>query len=120
MLQNYNMQIWWKVCRPLRYKYHLSVNCLMVLNGAYVYYNVLNKIPFTKRKLLNFMSYFSGNKLNVYLTVLIAKEFITLSGQLHNRDVYAISPLGLSVIKELNNSYEVELIKFCSLYSVVL
>jgi predicted transcriptional regulator len=91
----------------------------MVLNGAYVYDSVI-QLPFTRRKLIEFMSYFSGNRLNVYLTVLISKEFIVLSGQSHNRDVYCISDKGKQVIKELNDSYEIELIKFCSKYNIEL
>ena len=50
MLKHYSYNIWFKVCRPLRHRYKLSVNCLLVLNGCYIYNNIVNKSSLSERE----------------------------------------------------------------------
>ena len=119
MLSNINYQIWFKVCRPLKRKYNLSTNCVLVLNGAYVLYMTTHK-GFTLRSLQNFASYYSPVKIKGYIRVLVDRSFITLAGAWKTRQLYTISELGIQVIKELNESYQEQLIIFCNKYNIEL
>ena len=48
------------------------------------------------------------------------RDFIIESGIIKGRIVYSISLAGLQVIKELNESYDKELVLFCSKYNIEL
>lgn len=119
MLQNINFQIWFKVCRPLRRKFNISTNVCLILNGAYVLSLVNNK-PFTRYQLRKFTSYYNNLKLDSLINICISKGFLISAESNNTRDYYILSSSGLSVIKELNNSYEIELRKFIDCYSIVL
>lgn len=119
MLCNVNFQIWFKVCRPLKPKYKLSTNCLLVLNGVYVYGKLVNQ-TFTRRQMMLFVSYYDTGRILSYLTVLVSHNYIIETIKKGNRQYYSLSPLGLQVIKELNESYNSELSKFISKYNIVL
>ena len=119
MLPLYNYHILFKACKPIRGKFGISVNCLLVLNGAYLYYTILNK-PFTRYSLLKFVTYYDNVRLGKYITVLMKKDYIIESGIIKGHNVYSISLAGLQVIKELNESYNKELVLFCSKYGIEL
>ena len=108
------------MCKPLRGKYNLTVNCMLVLNGAYLHSVVLNK-PFTSYRLLKFVSYYNSHKIGVYSKVLRGRGFITLAGEdKRGNPLYNISESGIKVIQELNESYQQRLIEFCSKYNIEL
>jgi hypothetical protein len=113
----YGFHIWFKVCKPFRIKYSLSTNCILVLNGAHLYNTILNK-PFTRYNLLKFVSYYDNSRIGKYITVLVEHGFIIPDGLYRNHQMYCISGKGKQVIQELNESYNSELIKFCSLYNI--
>jgi len=50
----------------------------------------------------------------------MSHQFIIESGKFRKHQLYSISPQGIEVIEELNNSYEIELLKFCDLYGISL
>jgi len=119
MLANINYHIWFKVCKPIKSRYKISTNVTMVLNGAYILQQVNNK-PFTRYKLLKYCTYYNASKIGSYITVLVEHGFFDKSTDKNNNIVYSLSSLGLSVIKELTESYEIELRKFIDLYNIVL
>ena len=120
MLPLYNYHILFKVCKPLRGKYQLSVACFLVLNGAYLYSVILGK-PFTSYALLKFVTYYNNVKIGSYIRVLIERNFITLAGATkRSENLYTISETGIQVIKELNESYQEQLIIFCNKYNIEL
>lgn len=119
MLLHVNYHLWFKVCKPIKGKYKLSTNCLLVLNGAYLYGIVLNK-AFTRYALLKFVSYYDYSRTGKYITVLLTYGYLIESGLYKLHKLYCISDKGLQVIQELNESYNKELVKFCSLYNIEL
>lgn len=120
MVNNINYQIWFKVCRPMKRKYKLSTNCLLVLNGIYIYSSYVSKV-FTRRKVFDFVRYYDNRRTGNYLTVLMCNGFINESGLQSNRyQLYSISEKGIHVINELNESYKIEFNKFCLLYGISL
>ncbi len=119
MLININYHIWFRVCRSVKYKYKLTTNDLLVLNGCYMLYRMINK-PFTENKIYSFVTYYNKPKLKAYIKRLIELKFIVCSGDYNTHLLYCISEQGMKVIEDLNNSYEVELLKFCNQYSISL
>jgi len=117
---NVNYQIWFKVCKPIKHRYGLSTNCLMVLNGVYVYSKYKNN-SFTRRCITDFVSYYDNKRITKYIQILLDHKYIIEAGIKNKRfQLYSLSPPGLQVIKELNKSYEEEIYKFCSLYNISL
>jgi flavorubredoxin len=119
MLANINFQIWFRVCKPIKVKYMISTNSVMVLNGSYVLYRATNQ-PFTRRQLRDFCKYYNNRKIDYYISVLIDKEMIALAGVKATRQLYTISELGIQVINELVKSYDEQLYLFCSKYNIEL
>lgn len=61
------------------------------------------------------------SKIGTYLTVLMSKGYLQESGKYNNcYQLYVISSLGVRVIEELNNSYELQLLKFYNDNNIVL
>ena len=86
----------------------------------YVYSRYINN-NFTRRQILDFVSYYSGPKIESYFNVLLDRKFIALSGiKLKQFQLYSITSAGIQVIEELNKSYEDQMYLFCSKYNIVL
>ena len=115
----YNYHIWFKVCKPIKGKYNLSTNCLLVLSGSYLFQQIHNK-PFTIYSLLKFVTYYDNVRIGKFIKVLVCNGFITLAGEIRKHQVYCISEKGIKVLKELNESYNKELVLFCSKYNIEL
>jgi len=103
----------------MKRKYNLTVNCVMILNGAYLLYVVMGK-PFTRRQMRDFVTYYNPKRVNMYIGVLMDKGFISLAGLKATRQLYCISELGLQVINDLNKSYQEQLYVFCNKYNIEL
>lgn len=119
MILNINYHVWFKVARFARRKYKLSTNCVIVLNGAYVYNSCIKK-GFTRYSLLKFVCYYNNVRLGKYISVLLCNGFICESGMYRGHQLYCISSKGIEVIEELNKSYEVEFNKFVEQYNISL
>jgi hypothetical protein len=119
MLPHYSYHIWFKICRPIRAKYKLSTNCLLVLNGCYCHYKTIGK-PLTRKQLTKFLTYYNPKSINIYLSVLIGKGYIKELESKGSIRYFIISLAGIQVIKELNESYEMQLSLFCSQYNITL
>ena len=119
MLVNYNYHIFFKVCRPIRYKYKLTVNAILILNAFYLYSKVFNK-GFTRFNLQTFVTYYNHVKIRYYVNLLIDKGYIIESGLYRKKPLYNITLAGVQVIEEMNKSYEDQLYIFCNKYNIEL
>lgn len=119
MLEHYVFHIWFKIARPIKRKYRLSTNVLLVLNAAYIYNKDISK-SFARTHLLKFASYYNNHKIGCYITVLVSHGFLFVSGKYKQHDLYSVSPLGNEVIEELRQSYKIALDDYCLLYGISL
>jgi hypothetical protein len=77
--------------------------------------------PFTTYGLLKFVTYFDNIRTGKVIRVLIGRNFLTLAGETkRHENLYSISETGIQVIKELNESYQEQLIVFCNKYNIEL
>jgi len=113
-----NFHIWWKVCKPVRSKYRLSTNCLLVLNASYILSRYNN--GFTRRRLRDFAAYYSDPKIESYITTLLTRNCLILAESTNKYQYYNISEYGIKIIEELNKSYENQLYLFCNKYNIEL
>jgi hypothetical protein len=119
MLTNINYAIWFKVCRTIKLKYRLTTNAVMILNCAYIAQLVNNK-GFTLRNLQRYASYYNSEKIKYYVQLLVREKYIVESGMYNSRVLYSLSEAGLSVMKEWQESYDYQLVLFCSKYGIEL
>jgi hypothetical protein len=111
MFIHYVFHIFYKIVRKACKQYRLSVNCILVLNGAYIYNKVYGK-AFTRTQLLKYVTYFNNVKIGKFMTVLMTHGFIDVVGKYKQYDVYMISPRGIECIEGLEKSYEEQLYLF--------
>ena len=119
MLSNITFHTWFRIAKPVRRKYGISTNCILVLNAGYLLYIINNK-SFTRGKLRIFARYWSQPKIDSYIKVLIDKGYFVSVSSVNSHPYYSLSEIGLQIIKELNESYTNVLYKFCSDYSIIL
>jgi len=121
MLPNINFIIWFRVARPIKHKYNLTTNCTLILNACYVHSVIIGK-PFTRNQIRRFANYFNNRRIDSYVDILIKGNYITVVNKSKTGKVvyYSITPLGLQVIKELNDNYNSVLYSFCDQYSIIL
>lgn len=121
MQTNINYHIWFRVCKPIKYKYKLVTNELLVLSGCYLLHHINNK-PFTRRQLIDFVTYYNSDKINYYVSILLNRKYIELVNSSKTGKVlyYSITLAGINVINDLNDSYQIELSKFCQTYNISL
>ncbi len=92
-----------KIFRPIRKKYNLSVNPLLVLSACYVYSINKNK-DFSREGIANYLTYYNTYKVKAYFSVLRNKGYITIV-RTERYDVYNITRKGINIIEELKRSY---------------
>ena len=102
-----------RLLRPVRRKYNMSVNSLVVLNACYLIH-VYNGSLFSVYSLYKFVGYYSRPKLMFYISYLINKGMLTQSDQVKNILYYRITDKGVEVMREFNNTYQQVLMKFVS------
>ena len=121
MLQYINYLIWFKVAKPIKRKYYISTNCTLLLTACYVHSITVNK-PFTRSQIRSFAKFWDNKQIDSYITVLIDKKYIEYINSSKTGKVvyYSISLAGISVINDLNDSYQVELSKFCQTHNISL
>ena len=99
--------------RPIKLKYNINYNTITFLCSAYLHYIYINKV-FSYTGIYLLCGYFNARNSRTFLNKLIDCKMITLAG---NRK-YTLTDIGLNVIKELEDSYNTVMYKFCSLHNI--
>ncbi len=105
----YNM---FRILRPIRYKYNLTINEIIILNGM-VIYNKMVSSSFTANIIKKYIGYFNSNKINYYIKSLEKKGYIVLSDIMasgYNR--YKLTELAIDSIDSITECYQIALEKF--------
>jgi hypothetical protein len=105
---SYNL---FRIYRPLRHKYKLTINEIVILNGIYIY-NKLCSSSFTRNNIRLYVGYFNNRKIDYYMNSLQIKGCIELSDVIKGINRYKITVKGIEIINDLNECYEKALYKF--------
>jgi hypothetical protein len=108
-----------RILRPLRKKYKLTINDLLLLNGVFIYHKVRGSV-YSYTTMRSFIGYFSTNKFLFHHTRLIEYGFIVQSDVMKGKQYYRITEEGIRVISEMNDSYERCLYSFIDSNSISL
>lgn len=110
---NYVFHLWFKILRYSRLKHRLSINTLLVLNGAYLHSKLINP-SFSKTSLAKFITYYNLPNISKYITVLRIKGLVIPSGMYKQHcQLYQLTEYGINVITEIQNNYNKVYNKFC-------
>jgi hypothetical protein len=106
-----------QILKPIRLKYKLSINAILILNSCYLYTKLV-KDQFYKTDILKFTKYFNSIKINVYIDVLTLGGFISPVNPDQPKIKYILTSLGYECINEIDQYYNSELYEFSNKYNL--
>jgi hypothetical protein len=105
--------------KPIRRKYKLSINEIIFLNGIYLYCKHVSTCM-SQDACLKFISYYNLSKVKYYIGSLLNKKMIHLAEVIKGYNRYKLTPFGLTVMNEINGSFDRCLYEWCQKYSITL
>jgi hypothetical protein len=106
-----------KLIRPTRRKYRLSVNTIVILNACYLFHKYKGSI-FTINQIYLFVGYYNVNRINYYIPLLISKGYIIQSDIIKDIKYYRITLAGIEVINYFHATYQAQLSKFLQSHKI--
>lgn len=113
----YIFRLLYVIFRPIRKKYDLSVNCILILNSCYLYAKLV-KNQFYMTDIYKFTSYYSIPVMKNFFRVLTLRGLIIPINPGEFRVLYNISEQGIKIIQEIEESYNKELYNFTNKYNI--
>ena len=113
----YVFRLLYAVLRPVKLKYNLTVNGLLILNSCYLY-TKLERKEFTANGIRLFNRYYNDNRIKFYFTGLLDRGLIYIVNPDKKPVKYSISDLGVKAIEEIEQYYNIELSEFCTKYNI--
>ncbi len=106
--------------KPLRRKYKLTINEIIFLNGIYLYCKH-ESTCISQDACLKFICYYNLGKVKYYIGSLLGKGMmIQLAEIIKGYKRYKLTPVGLSVINEINGNFDVCLYEWFNKYNISL
>ena len=97
----------------------LTITEVIFLNGIYLYCKHVSTC-ISRGACLKFMGYNNLGKIKYYLGSLLEKGMIRVAEIIHSYNHYKLTPLGISVINDINGSFERCLYDWFNKYSISL
>ena len=83
----------------------LTINEIMFLNGMYLYCKHISTCM-SQDACLKFIGYYNLNKVKYYIGSLQGKGMIEIAEVIHSYNRYKLTPLGISAVNDINESFE--------------
>lgn len=106
------------ILKPIRLKYKLSINAILVLNGCYLYSKLNNKDQFYTTEVKKFLGYYNDRVIKYYMSVLTLGGFTNPVNPDNFRVLYKLTDKGIEVINSIDQYYNKELYDFCNKYNI--
>jgi len=103
--------------KPLRRKYKLTINEIIFLNGIYLYCKH-ESTCISQDACLKFIGYYNLDKVKYYLGLLMSKGMIQIAEIIKGYNGYKLTPLGISVMNEINGSFNACLYEWFQKYKI--
>ncbi len=100
-----------RLLKPVRRKYRISVNNLVVLNGCYLFHKYKGSL-FSVYAIHKFIGYYNKNKLIWHVEDLINKGCLVKSDAVKGIQYYRMTEKGNTMMIEFNESYQSILYKW--------
>jgi hypothetical protein len=108
-----------RILRPIRKKFDLTINEIVILNGMMLYNKYIGS-SFSYSAILRFVGYFNDKKMRYYFGSLLEKNCIVLSDILNGAKRYRLTVKGYEAVNYMQYSYDVALYEFLNSYSISL
>jgi hypothetical protein len=105
--------------KPIRRKYRLTINEIIFLNGMYLYCKHVSTCM-SQDACHRFIGYYSLSKIKYYLGSLQNKNMIQPAEVIKGYNRYKPTQLGISVIDEINGSFDRCLYDWFNKYNITL
>lgn len=100
-------------------KYKLTINEIIFLNGVYLYCKH-ESTCISQDACHRFIGYYNPNKVNYYIGSLLEKNMIQLAEVIKGYKRYRLTQLGISVIEDINSSFDRCLYDWFNKYNIEL
>lgn len=100
-----------RLLKPVRRKYRLSVNALLILNAVYLYHKYKGSV-ISANGIYKTIRYYNRDKIKYYIGILKDKGIIMQAEHNAGADYYKITELGLTVMREFCEGYSAIMAKF--------
>jgi len=118
-LSQYIVYNLFRILRPIREKFSLTINEIVILNGMMLYNKYIGS-SFSYSAILRFVGYFNDKKMRYYFGSLQEKNCIVLSDVLNGAKRYRLSEKGIEAISHLEESYDKSLYVFLNDNSITI
>ncbi len=105
--------------KSIRRKYKLTINEIMFLNGMYLYCKHVSTCM-SQDACLRFIGYYNLNKVKYYIGSLQGKGMIEIAEVIHSYNRYKLTPLGISAVNDINQSFDRCLYDWFNKYGICL
>ena len=116
-LSQYIVYNLFRILRPIRKKFNLTINEIVILNGMMLYNKYVGS-SFSYSAILRFVGYFNDKKTKYYFGSLQEKGCIVMSDILNGAKRYRLTEKGIEAIGYMEESYDKELYVFLNGYSI--
>ena len=110
-LSQYIVYNLFRILRPIRKKSNLTINEVVILNVMMLYNKYIGS-SFSYSAILRFVGYFNDKKMRYYFGSLQEKGYIRLSDILNGAKRYRLTEKGIEAVRNMQESYDLELYKF--------
>ena len=105
--------------KKARFKYDLSGNNLLVLNGIYLY-SILIKTEFTKTSIRSFVKYYNQGRMEYYFNKLLDKGMIEQHRTAGSHIYYRLTNKANECINDIYDDYDLIHSKFIQQFNISL
>jgi hypothetical protein len=102
---HYTLHKLFRGLKSIRRKYKLTIKEIILLNGMYLYCKHISTCM-SQDACLKFIGYYNLNKVKYYISSLQGKGMIAVAEVIHGYNRYKLTQLGVSVIDEIDGSFE--------------
>jgi len=106
-----------RILRPIRKKFDLTINEIIILNGMMLYNKYIGS-SYSYSAILRFVGYFNDKKMRYYFGSLQEKDCIRLSDILNGAKRYRLTTKGIEALSHFEESYDKSLYDFLNNYNI--
>jgi hypothetical protein len=118
-LSQYIVYNLFRILRPIRKKFNLTINEIVILNGMMLYNKYVGS-SFSYSAILRFVGYFNDKKMRYYFGSLQEKNCIVLSDILNGVKRYKLTERGIEALSHMEENYDKSLYEFLNSYNISL
>jgi hypothetical protein len=118
-LSQYIVYNLFRILRPIRKKFNMTINEIIILNEMMLYNKYIGS-SFSYSAILKFVGYFNDKKMRYYFGSLQEKNCIVLSDILNGAKRYRLTEKGIEAIGHMEDSYDKCLYEFLNENSITI